>query len=235
MRPSDDIELTQVRRTLETLERDGHLKRRERKVGDRARGHDFRLSAAGLLALADKLVDECGPAFEDYLFVLHFAKSYRSALRAQVIAASDRVTQQLRRRLGTLLDPARIAKHAVKTYQRLVDDLRARIAADAVLETELRRFTAQQLDDEASVSALASIGAYQLERTQPLKDVLRRLPAQLRRIELESGIASRRALIFRPLLARAEIELATLEHIASMAGPLDPRRGQQLSRQKESG
>ena len=214
MRPSLDIELTQIRRVLEGLVREGHV----RRVGTvRSRDNRARLSASGLLELADKLIEECGPDFEETLFVLHFAASYRDILRARVVGAGESLAPSMRKRLATILDGKRIVKRAVRNREQMAADLRQRLADDRSLEGELERLRATVADRDL-VTAMSELGGYQLERVQPLKRLMAMLPADLRRTELATGIATRRERIFEPLLARTEVELRLLRGLADQLG-----------------
>jgi hypothetical protein len=206
LRPSLDLELTQIRRALQSLERAGHC------TGLRARR--YRLNEAGLLELVEKLVDEVGIGFEEVLFVLLIAASYRDILRARVHGAVVPISSPARRRMGIALDPARIAKRAVRNAERLVSDLEQRIAADRSLESQLGQMKREGLSTTQIVERLTDAGAYQLQRIRPLAQLLLQLPEDLRAAELSAGIATRRAILFVPLLARAREELTQLRRLA---------------------
>ena len=210
LRPSLDLELTQVRRALESLERAGHC--------TRSRGRRFRLNEAGLLELVEKLVDEVGIGFEEVLFVLLIAASYRDILRARVQGAAVPISSPARRRLGAALDPSRIAKRAVRNAEKLVSDLEQRIAADQSLETQLYEMRKQGLSTVQIVHRLTDAGAYQLQRIRPLAQLLLQLPEDLREAELSAGIATRRGILFGPLLSRAREELGQLRQVALSFG-----------------
>lgn len=216
LRPSLDIELTQLRRTLETLEKSDHLRRVKARREKR-----FLLTASGMLELAEKLVEECTVSYDEVLFVLLFATSYRGILRARIVASSAKISQATRRRLGALLDPARFVTRAVRHHERLAADLRGRLDADRGLDEQVQKLLVASAGEmtEQVVGTLVGVGGYQLERVQPLKHLLEILPDDLRRAELTAGIASRRRFLFEPLLVRTEQEIASLKKLASEIKP----------------
>ncbi len=212
LHPSQDIQLVQIGRVLRNLEEDKHLTRTTKR-SVRYREQRVRLRGSGLLLLADKLVEECVPSFHETLFVLHFAASYRDILRARVLASGENLPPVTRRRLSNVLDPKRIAKRAIRDCELLVADLEQRLKLDRDLETELGRLRTITSDDTIAC-VLTNIGAYQLERVQPLRQLMRMLPEDLRRAELTRGVSGRRHMLFEPLLARCRTELALLRGLA---------------------
>ena len=212
LHPSQDIQLVQIGRVLRVLEEDRHLTRTTKRHV-RYKEQRVRLRGSGLLLLADKLVDECVPSFPETLFVLHFAASYRDILRARVVAAGERLLPATRRRVSNILDPKRIVKRAIRDCELLVTDLKQRLELDRALEAEVAKLRATASDAEIAF-ALTNIGAYQLERIQPLRQLMSMLPDDLRRAELTSGVSGRRRMLFEPLLARCQVELALLRELA---------------------
>ena len=207
LRPSQDLQLTQVRRVFQGLIKQGLARSRARRL---------LISELGLLELAERLVDEVGVAFEENLFVLLFAISYRGVLTSRVLGAAPALSPEARRRLGNLLDARRVGRLAVRRAERLVKDLHSRLELDRALETQL-----QGLQDDAAVpreqwvARLPGVGAYGLERVRPLRALLAQLPPDLLHEELARGIPSRRQLLFLPLLARAREELRQLQKIVA--------------------
>ncbi len=213
LHPSQDIQLVQVSRVLKLMEADEHLIQTKVRFV-RYKERRVRLTPDGLLTLAERLVDECIPSFPETLFVLHFAASYRDILRARVVAAGDRLSPTARRRLGMVLDPKRILKRAIQDNELLIDDLRGRLELDRDFEAEVEHLRSAKGDVDIT-EALTKIGAYQLERVQPLKQLHRMLPPDLKRFELAFGVKGRREMIFQPLLQRCELELELLRNLAS--------------------
>lgn len=213
LHPSQDIQLVQVSRVLKELEAEEHLTQAKARFV-RYKERRVRVTATGLLALAERLVDECIPSFPETLFVLHFAASYRDILRARVNATGDKLSTADRRRLGLVLDPKRILERAIEQNELLASDLRSRLALDRDFEAEVAKLTSAKGDVDVT-DALTNIGAYQLERVQPLKQLHRMLPPDLRRFELAFGAKGRREMIFEPLLERCEMELKLLRKLAA--------------------
>ncbi|HEX4385400.1 MAG TPA: hypothetical protein VH083_20715 [Myxococcales bacterium] len=205
LRPSQDLELTQIRRSLQALQTAGHCGQPLPKR--------FVLTEAGLLDTAEKLVDEASVAFEEMLFVLLFAASYRDVVRARVLGAARQIASSTRHRLGSILDPKRISRLAIRNAARLVGDLEQRIAADRALEEQMTKLLREGLSTSEVVKKLTDGGAYQLQRIKPYTELLLQVPEDLRTAELRSGIATRRQMLFQPLLARAQEELRQLQDL----------------------
>jgi hypothetical protein len=206
LRPSLDLELTQIRRSLQALERAGHC--------SQSRNKRFRLTEDGLLELVEKLVDEVGVSFEEVLFVQLIAVSYRDILRARILTGSAAISSATRRRLGAMLDPKRISKRLVRNAERLVNDLERRLLDDAALEKQIGRLREEGFASVELIARLTGVGAYQLQRIRSFSELLLQLPEDLRAAELSSGIGARRQMIFLPLLARARAELHQLQQLA---------------------
>lgn len=207
-RPALDLQLTQVRRLVLALNRQGQL-------GRGSSNRQMVLNGAGLLELAEKMVAGVGPSFEEVLFVLHFATSYRDALTVRVLGATTALSSSVRRRLQQLLDPKQIARHAIRSADRLIDYLEHRIETDLKMDEQMTLLRKQGVDEQDLISKLEGMGAYDLDRLRPLASLLSQLPEDLRSAELTRGISERRAALFIPLLERARSERQQLEVILS--------------------
>lgn len=205
LHPEHDLELTQVRRVLERLVGDGWAARTRRG----ARGKRFLLRGAGVVGLAAVLGDtlDAGRPFEEALFVVGFASSYGTAIRARIRALGE--GRRGPKEVSRLLDPHALVARARRRTRAVLADLDERITSGKELAAEAARAT----DEGDALRRLGARGSYQLERVRPLADLFRALPADVRRFELEAGIALRVRLLFEPLAARARTELAQLEAV----------------------
>ena len=204
LHPGQDLELTQVRRVVERRVADGWAARARGRSGRR-----YLLLAPGLLGLAAALGDAAtaGRPFEEMLFAVTFASSYGARVRDRVRALG--ASRAAPRRVAALLDPRTFVALARRRTRTVLADLEERIASGLALAAA----SAQGSDEDDAIRRLEAHGSYQLHRVRPLRDVFRALPADVRRFELETGLALRVRLLFEPLAARARTELAALDAI----------------------
>lgn len=141
------------------------------------------------------------------LFAVTFASSYGARVRDRVRALG--ASRAAPRRVAALLDPRTLVALARRRTRTVLADLEERIASGLALAAA----SAQGSDEDDAIRRLEAHGSYQLHRVRPLRDVFRALPADVRRFELETGLALRVRLLFEPLAARARTELAALDAI----------------------
>jgi hypothetical protein len=84
---------------------------------------------------------------------------------------------------------------------------RMEFAAERALEQQIEGLRGSGLSSVEVVARLSGTGACQLQRIRPFAELLLWLPEDVRAAELSTGIATRRKMIFAPLLARAREEL----------------------------
>ncbi|RKH37461.1 hypothetical protein D7V93_42050, partial [Corallococcus llansteffanensis] len=106
-RPSQDIDLTQVRRTLERLVRAGHAEAVGTGAGVKGlpRGRRYVLTGEGLCSLAEGLAARERAPLEEALFGVCFAASYRDAVLSRVEGRARAPSAAVRRRVERALDP----------------------------------------------------------------------------------------------------------------------------------
>ena len=146
------------------------------------------------------------------LFVVTFASSYGARVRDRVRALG--APRAAPRRVAALLEPRTLVALARRRTRTLLADLEERIASGLALAAA----SAQGSDEDDAIRRLEARGSYQLHRVRPLRDVFRALPDDVRRFELEAGLALRVRLLFEPLAARARTELAALDAIEASLG-----------------
>lgn len=217
-RPSQDLDLTQVRRTLARLRQRGWLgeARGPTAPGTRAlRGERLRLTQPGLVALAEALVEPRWMPFEETLFVASFVTSYRSAILART---EDPLTGAARRRVSTLLDARRVLRQARRSTQRVLEDLEARANASERMARSAAALRARGVSEAEQVHHLETLDPYQLQRVRPYSEVVLGLPGDLRHFELTEGLALRARLLFEPLAVRTRAELSLLARLEAQLG-----------------
>jgi hypothetical protein len=222
-RPSQDIDLTQVRRALERLCRSGGAERVDESLRRKApRGRRYVLTEAGLVSLAEALAGLDRAPFDEALFVACFAASYRKPILARVQGRGPALSATARRRVAQVLDPVRILRAARRGTAAVLADLEERVRSSLALEEAARGALGQGASEEQVVRSWESLGSYQLHRVRPLAEVLLALPEDLRRFELAEGMGVRARLLFAPLAERARAELVLLErleqHLSSLTG-----------------
>lgn len=213
-RPSQDIDLTQLRRTLVRLCRSGWA---EPMAGVRGRkeprGQRYTLTEEGVVSLAEALAGQERAPLEEALFVACFAASYLEAILTRVKGRTPVLSTTARRRVARVLEPARILREARRNTEAVLADLEERVRSSRELEEAAARALEEGASEEQVVRRLESLGSYQLHRVRPLAELLLGLPDDLRRFELTKGLGLRSRLLFAPLAERARAELALLERL----------------------
>lgn len=208
--PGADIDLTQIRRACERLAARGRLRALPvRRRGGRVPRTRHVLTLAGVIALVDELVAPApARSFEESLFVVLFAASYRAHVIRRVEQASAPVA---RKRVARALDPKAIVAGLRRELRRQCDDLEERIASGDQLRDAVVRAHAAGADDREIVKTMERLSTYQLHHVRPLGELLLSLAPDVRRHEMTDGITARRELVFGPLLAltRAQLDLLT--------------------------
>ncbi len=212
-RPSQDIDLTQVRRLLERMCRGGGAEPLpETPGGPRPRGKHYALTEEGVVHLAESLAEVERAPLDETLFVACFAACYLPAILARVQGRTA-LSSAARRRVARLLEPVRILRNARRHTAALVADLEERVRSSRELAHAMREASARGATDAQVVERMESLGSYQLHRVRPLTQVLLDLPEDLRRIELTDAWVVRQRLLFEPQAERARAELALLERL----------------------
>lgn len=212
-RPSQDLDLTQVRRTLERLRTQAWLEDATPAVRGgkrRPRGQHLRLTAAGLVGLSEALVAPRWMPYEETLFVASFVAAYRGPILAR---ANVSLEGSARRRVGALLDARRVLRQACQATQQVLEDLEQRVRASERLAKRAAQLQARGVPEDEQARQLESLDPYQLQRVRPYSEVLLGLPADLRRFELSEGLTLRARLLFEPLAVRTRAELSLLKRL----------------------
>jgi hypothetical protein len=211
LRPEQDIDLTQVTRVLSRLEDAGAAARSPRKRGE-ARGHRYALTQEGLLGLVEALVNtRAQRPFDEVLFVICFAASYRPAIVSRVKGDAHPLTPNDRRRVGDLLDPRRVLRAAQRALREVLADVELRAKQASELDREARAALAAHTPPAEIAARLEKLSPYQLHRVRPFADFITSLPEDLFRFELSEGIDLRRRLLFEPLAEQIRAQAAILD------------------------
>jgi hypothetical protein len=215
LRPEQDLELTQVRRVLERLLAERWLEPARPPSTKRAsRSKRYALTQAGLVGLVEALVDSrTHRPFEEVLFVLCFASSYRDAIVARVRGEPRVLAPAARRRVAELLNPRRVVEGARRTLGQVLADLERRSSEGRKLQEEADRGRRAGLREAQIIERLEAMSPYQLQRVRPLRDLMNSLPEDLVRIELGSAMGLRTSLLFDPLAEQIRAEMAILDRI----------------------
>lgn len=211
--PDTDIDLTQLKRACARLA----ARRRivvvppaKRRRGRRPRTR-YVLTLAGVLALVDELVAWTPDrSFEEGLFVILFASSYRALVMRRAEQAGAPVA---RRHVARALDPRVIVATLRRALTKQIADLEERMASGDQLYAAASSLRAAGAPDPAIVRELERISPYQLHYMRPLGELLLSLPVDIRHYEMGEGITARRELIFAPLLQLARAQLAVLTNL----------------------
>jgi hypothetical protein len=208
--PDTDIDLTQLKRACERLaarRRLAVVPPAKRRRGRRPRTR-YVLTLAGVLALVDDLVAWTPErTFEEGLFVVLFASSYRALVMRRAEQAGAPVA---RRHVARALDPRVIIATLRRALTKQIADLEERMASGDQLYAAASSLRAAGASDTAIVRELERISPYQLNYMRPLGELLLSLPIDIRRYEMSDGITARRELIFTPLLQLARAQLGVL-------------------------
>ena len=228
-RPSQDIDLTQVRRALERARANGWAElgaSTPEPKGSRGRRHV--LTEEGIVHLAEALGGLERAPLDETLFVACFAASYRAAILMRVEGRTA-LSAAARRRVARLLDPARLLREARRHTQAVLADLEERVRSSLAIESSVSEALASGASPAQVVRRMESLGSYQLQRVRPLAQVLLELPEDLQRFELLEGWTTRSRLLFAPQAERARAELTLLERLERQLGPGGGAEGEGLS------
>jgi hypothetical protein len=222
--PGSDLDLTRVRRALEALARKRRIRtlpapRRHRSA--RTPRQRYSLTLAGVLALVDELVASAPRAFEETLFVILFAASYRSLVIRRVEQASAPVAKK---RVARALDPKLLLAAARRDLVRQCADLEERISSGDDLRRAAEHARTTGVSDRETVAILERISPYQLHYIRPLGELLLSLPPEIRRYEIGEGITARRELVFAPLLRIARTQLDVIVKLEPVATAIAAER-----------
>jgi hypothetical protein len=213
-RPSQDLDLTQVRRTLARLCRSGQAEPMDGAPDRKApRGQRYVLTEAGLVSLSESLAALDRAPLDEALFVAYFAASYREPILARVRGRVPTLSAPGRRRVTQMLDPVRILREARRSTAAVLADLEERVRAGLEMDEAARDALSTGASEEQVVRKLEALGSYQLHRVRPLGELLLGLPEDLRRFELTRGMGMRARLLFAPLAERARAEQVLLEKL----------------------
>jgi hypothetical protein len=193
---TETLELTQVRRLLTRLVSRGWA----RTLGTR----QYALTAAGLAGLVEEMTADLeASSFEEALFVVCFAECYRAAIVA-------RAPPSRRKAIAEQLSSDRLLRIAERRVERVVSDLDERVRSSEAMQREARTLRRAGTAESAIAIALDRRDAYQLQHVRGFAEVLRGLPPDLLRFELDEGLGLRSELLFAPMAAVARAQRTIL-------------------------
>ncbi len=204
LRPGLDVDLTQVRRALARLVREG----RAVTLGS-GRAPRYRLLPAGVVALVEAITDPNAPrTFEEVVFLATAAASYRDAIAERVRGEPRSPDRIVRARL----DPVRILRAERRRLAGAVADLEERVASGLRMEAVAR--AEEGLAPEALAQRLREVvGGYQLHPMRSLEELVAPLPPAMARFELGPGMGLRARALFSPLMEQLRARVAILERL----------------------
>lgn len=221
LRPDQDLDLTQVRRSLVRLVSVGWAKavpKGEGRRGAKAETNDERgprgarhvLTADGVVGLLDALTS---PAvrrpFEETLFLTCFSASYRELIAERVARESNGATHA--KRVRELLDPARILKTGRAMLTAMLHDLEQRARSGNELLDEARKATAEGATTMQIAERLQKKGPWQMNRVRTMTEMAAMLPEDITRFEIDVGMALRVRMLFEPMAAQVRAQLGVIE------------------------
>ncbi len=208
---TETLEHTQVRRLLSRLVSRGSA----RAPGPRR----YALTAAGLAGLVEAMTSDLEVrSFEESLFVVCFAKCAGAAIVARAPASR-------RRDVAERLSPARLLRAAERRVERVVADLDERVRSSEAMQHEARLLRRAGAAESSIAMALDKRDAYQLQHVRAFGEVLRALPPDLLRFEVEEGLGLRSELLFAPMAAMARAQRAILATLRAKLRGDDHARG----------
>jgi hypothetical protein len=216
--PGEDVDLTQLRRGIDKLVKDRWA--RTQDLGGTTRTKRHRLTHEGIVGLAELVADpSTHRSLDEALFAFTFATTYGDAIihrlsSARLDARRETLPTDVRRRLRRVLDPRAILSGAKAELQRARVDLQRRIHEGRELLDIIARGRRQAWNDETILERLEAKSPYQLQPVRAMRDLFHALPAELRRLELDTGIEARIDGIFVPLAKRIDAEILVLDAVA---------------------
>ena len=204
---TETLELTQVRRVLTRL-----VSRRWARVLVARR---YALTAAGLAGLVVAMTSDLEVrSFEEALFVICFAQCYGAAIVA-------RAPPSRRRGIAERLSPERLLRTAERCVERIIADLDERVRSSEAMQLEARALRRAGTRESSIAAALDGQNAYQLQHVRAFAEVLRALPPDLLRFEVDEGLGLRSEILFAPMAALARAQRTIL---AALRGSLRASR-----------
>jgi hypothetical protein len=205
---TEPLELTQVRRLMARLAARGWVRvlpsgaRHERRSGLR-----HALTPEGLAGLVDALTSELDRrTFEEALFVVCFARSYRDAIALRASPAR-------RRHVAARLSPERLLRAAEQRVERVIADLDERVRSSAVVHDEATHLRRAGVTDTEIAAMLDRRDTYQLQHVRSFGEVMGALPSDILHFELGEGLAARSRFLFEPMAAHARAQGAILHRL----------------------
>jgi hypothetical protein len=206
LRATEALELTQVRRLLARLVARGW--------GRMPVARRYSLTAAGLTGLVEAMTADLETrSFDEALFVVCFARCYGPAIAARAPAAR-------RGAIAEQLSPERLLRLAERRLERLIADLDERVRSSEAMQRQARALRRAGVEERSIATALDGHDAYQLQHVRGFGEVMRGLPSDLLRFEVEEGLEMRSETLFAPMAALARAQQRIL---ASLRGRLRDR------------
>jgi hypothetical protein len=192
LRATEALELTQVRRLLARM-----TARRWARAGTDRR---HVLTAGGLVGLVEEITADLEMrSLAEALFIVCFAQCYGAAIVARAPAPR-------RRALADRLSPDRLLRDAERRIERITADLDERVRTSEAMQREARALRSAGLAEQDVAAALDRRDAYQLQHVRAFGEIMRALPADLLRFEMDAGLEIRSKILFAPLAALARAE-----------------------------
>jgi hypothetical protein len=193
---TEALELTQVRRVLSRLV--------ARKWARPRPARSFVLTPAGLAGLVAALTADIEMrSLEDALFVVCFAQCYVAAIVA-------RAPVSRRRAIAEQLSTERLLRAAEQRVERVIADLDERVRTSEAMQREARALRGSGVPEASIAGALDCRNAYQLQHVRAFGEVMRGLPPDLLRFEMDKGIGLRGEILFAPMAALARAQRGVL-------------------------
>ena len=200
------IKNTQVSRFLESLALESYARRVKRAKPPR-----YTLSRAGLLELIRRLVDSGNKVSERQFYFLHyFISSYKQLLKELIERQGEQFPLALKLEIDSILDTKLLLERRIALTEREIVKIQARhrdsIESSKIARTEFR--TNKKLTEVAKTIELEH--PYELNSQKPLSELMKSLPPELARWELENGAILRAELIWHPSLSHLQTHLKEL-------------------------
>lgn len=235
LRPDQDLDLTQVRRSLTRLAgvgwaqtAGGAKKASAGEDDDKAnRGARHTLTSVGLVGLLESLTNPAQRRpFEELLFMACFAASYRDLI-AERVDKEPAGAAVSARRVRELLDPVRILRTARAMLTAVLRDLENRARASVAMTEEARKAREEGATPVQIAERIEKKDAWQLNRIRSMSEMAATLPEDIVRFELGEGMSLRVRMLFEPMAAQVRAQLGVIDALETQltSGAAKPAGG----------
>jgi hypothetical protein len=112
-----------------------------------------------------------------------------------------------------------LLRMAERRTERMIADLDQRVRSSETMQREARTLRRAGADDGSIAARLDGQDAYQLQHVRGFAEVMRALPPDLLRFEVEEGVGLRSEILFAPMAALARAQRGILAVLREELAP----------------